>query len=120
MIFDIRRIYDDDTSEDHFRVLVDRLWPRGISKEKARIDFWAKEITPSSELRKEYHTNEIEYREFQSDYKKELEQNTEAVADFFQALKGKEKIVLLTSVKDLEHSHIPVLKFFLETYSVKQ
>ncbi|MDO5609070.1 MAG: DUF488 family protein [Capnocytophaga sp.] len=119
MIFDVHRIYDNDIPGDDFRVLVDRLWPRGISKEKARIDFWAKEITPSSQLREEYHTNEIDCRTFQSGYKKELEQNTEAVANFFQSIKGKEKIVLLTSVKDLEHSHIPVLKLFLETYSVK-
>ncbi|WP_193812067.1 DUF488 domain-containing protein [Kaistella flava (ex Peng et al. 2021)] len=67
-----KRIYDKPEQEDGFRILADRLWPRGMKKEDAHIDLWAKEIAPSTELRKSYHGQEIDFAEFSKKYLKEL------------------------------------------------
>ena len=68
-----KRIYEDFEKEDGYRILIDRLWPRGLSKEKANIEYWAKDITPSSKIRQEFHKNEINYKVFSEKYKQELE-----------------------------------------------
>lgn len=60
----LKRVYEEPSSKDGFRILVDRLWPRGLTKEKAKIDLWAKEISPSNELRKWYHGNVDKWEEF--------------------------------------------------------
>ena len=69
----IKRIYEDYLKTDGYRILVDRLWPRGISKEHAKIDLWIKEITPSSDLRKWYHNNLENREQFQKKYVVELD-----------------------------------------------
>ena len=71
----IKRIYEEASDEDGFRVLVDRLWPRGVSKERANLDQWAKEITPSSGLRQVFHSGEIGWDEFRQAYLLELKNN---------------------------------------------
>ena len=70
----IRRIYDSKSEDDGFRILVDRLWSRGMSKEKAKVDLWLKDIAPSNELRKSYAHEEARWDEFKQKYEEELAQ----------------------------------------------
>lgn len=84
-------------------------------KEDAQIDLWAKEIAPSTELRKSYHGKEIDFEEFSKKYLKELNENS-AVEDFLNQIKTHETITLMTSVKDISISETPVLKSFLKKH----
>ncbi|MDQ0477204.1 MULTISPECIES: DUF488 domain-containing protein [Chryseobacterium] len=108
-----KRIYDKPEKEDGFRILADRLWPRGMKKENAHIDLWAKEIAPSTELRKSYHGKEIDFKEFSKKYLKELDENPKTES-FLNQIKKQETITLMTSVKEIETSETPVLKAFIE------
>lgn len=107
----VRRIYDPVTESDGYRVLVDRLWPRGISKERARIDEWLKEVTPSTELRRWMHHDQAgRYPEFARRYGEELSTGEGAAAlERLRELVAERPVTLVTAVKDIEHSHIPVL-----------
>ncbi len=110
----IKRIYDEPEENDGFRVLVDRLWARGITKEKAMLDMWAKEIAPSNELRKEYHSlgNTINFR---NKYLMELENNPSS-NDVRQLIKVKlmsSNVTLLTSAKKIDFNHCHVIKEWL-------
>jgi len=69
----LKRVYENPTGDDGFRILVDRLWPRGLSKDKAKIDLWMKDISPSDELRKWYHGHTLEWDAFRSQYFHELD-----------------------------------------------
>ncbi|MFZ7157311.1 DUF488 domain-containing protein, partial [Avibacterium avium] len=95
-------------------VLIDRLWPRGIAKLEAHIALWEKDITPSSELRTRYHHAEITYPEFAQQYVQELQQTAPLVQDFLQKIANQKEVVLVTAVKDIEHSHVPILVGVLE------
>lgn len=75
----IRRIYDSKSEDDGFRILVDRLWSRGMSKEKAKVDLWLKDIAPSNELRKSYAHEEARWDEFKQKYEEELAQKGDLV-----------------------------------------
>ncbi len=108
MLIHSKRIYDGYHSTDGYRVLVDRLWPRGIKKEEAHIDLWAKDVTPSTELRKWFHANREKYPSFVNKYKKELSNNP-TMPSFIQNLEKHDTATFITSVKDVEHSHVPVL-----------
>lgn len=108
-----KRIYDKPEKEDGFRILADRLWPRGMKKEEAQIDLWAKEIAPSTELRKSYHGKEIDFKEFSKKYLMELAENPETES-FLNHIKKHDTITLMTSVKEIEVSETPVLKAFIE------
>lgn len=111
MTLKIKRIYEPAAASDGVRVLADRLWPRGVSKEGAKIDVWAKELSPSDELRKWFHKDkENRYKEFTAKYKKELVGKKVAARELLGKYK---KITLVTAVKDVEHSHIPTLTDFL-------
>lgn len=102
----VERVYDKEKNQG-YRILVDRLWPRGVKKEDVNYDEWPKDITPTNQLRKDYHDEKLDYEEFKNHYEKELESNKELVEI---AEKAKDKdLVLLTAVKDIKHSHIPVL-----------
>lgn len=103
--FAAKRIYDDPEKSDGYRVLVDRLWPRGVSKEDAALDDWAKDVAPSSELRKAYHGEELTYEEFAKRYDAELDETVEA----FRESLPSGHVTLLTATKDVEHSAIPTL-----------
>lgn len=109
----VKRVYDEASASDGCRVLVDRLWPRGVSKAKARIDLWAKEMTPTDELRRWFHADLSRQTEFARRYRKELHERTSEIKE---TLKGitKKRITLVTATKDLEHGHVGVLKKFLE------
>ena len=110
----MKRIYTTASDMDGKRILVDRLWPRGIKKEDAKIDLWAKEITPSTELRKWYH-QDIEHRwdEFQQHYKAELLEQPEML-QHISKIAQHEKVTLITAAKNEQHNHVVVLKQILE------
>ena len=108
----LKRVYEAASSDDGQRVLIDRLWPRGVSKEKAKIDLWLKELAPSNELRKWVHEDrEKRWAEFERKYKAELEQHSQL--DELLA-KLEDTITLVTSVKEPQQSHAAVFKKFLE------
>ena len=111
MPIQIRRIYDEPKRTDGYRVLIDRLWPRGKTKEAAQIDRWAKAISPSNELRKWYCHDPDKYDEFRDKYLAELEENQDAIEALLQDWKESRKktLTLLTSTKEIELSHATVL-----------
>ena len=111
-----KRIYDVPDNEDGFRILVDRLWPRGIKKETAGIDLWAKEIAPSDELRKWYGHEPERFQEFRARYLEELASNPDAT-EFSSSVKAKlgaESVTLLYAAKDIKRNNAVILKDWLE------
>jgi uncharacterized protein YeaO (DUF488 family) len=113
----VRRVYEPPEPEDGVRVLVDRLWPRGLSKEAARVDEWPKALTPSTELRRWYHFGEGSYDEFRRRYEAELAAPEAAeLLDGLRELAGKGgPVTLLTASKSPEESHASVLARLLDT-----
>lgn len=109
----MKRIYEPAESSDGFRVLVDRLWPRGVKKETADIDLWAKDITPSTELREEFHDGTYSWDVFSAKYHAELLANP-AVDDFCNTIRNKATVTLLFAAKDTVHTHVKVLMAVLE------
>jgi len=114
----IKRIYDAPDKKDGRRILVDRLWPRGVAKEKAKVDLWLKEIAPSDELRKWFAHDPTKWEEFKKRYAKELEAKQDLVKEVEQTTK-KETVTLLYSAKDTEHNNAVALKAFLEKSGAK-
>ncbi|MCX4674861.1 DUF488 family protein [Streptomyces sp. NBC_01433] len=114
----VRRVYDPPEDGDGTRVLVDRLWPRGVSKERAAIDLWLKDITPSDELRSWYHQDRsgARYDDFVDRYRTELGDpaHTEAVDRLIALVREGGPVTLVTAVKDVPASHVPVLVDHLE------
>lgn len=109
MEIEIKRIYEEAEPGDGRRILVDRLWPRGISKEKANIDLWCKDIAPSKELRTRYHKGEMDFLEFARAYTGELDQYS-AAPEFLDYLRGCGKATFLFSSKNLEENNAVVLR----------
>lgn len=109
----IKRIYDTPLSEDGLRLLVDRLWPRGISKERAAIDYWYKEITPSNDLRKWFAHKEERFKEFSKMYREELK-SQEEILEQIRLLSVKKPVTLLYGAKDPKINHAIVLKKVLD------
>lgn len=107
-----QRIYDH-ASASGYKVLVDRLWPRGISKERAGLDEWCKELAPSTELRKWFHSDTTRWEEFQEKYLCELAGHKDATRALLKRA-GKQPLVLLYGAKDPNRNHAIVLKRFLE------
>ncbi|WP_411112259.1 DUF488 domain-containing protein [Streptomyces sp. c-19] len=106
----VRRVYDTPSPDDGVRVLVDRLWPRGLAKTDARIDEWPKALTPSTELRRWYHGPDGEYEEFRRRYEAELAAPEAAAAlDRLRDLAREDTVTLLTATKDPALSHTSVL-----------
>lgn len=116
MALQIKRIYDAAEESDGVRLLVDRLWPRGVSKESARLDGWAKELAPSPALRVWFGHKAERFGEFAALYRAELEASPEAQAAARQILlrSGKERVTLLYGAKDPQINHAAVLKAYLE------
>lgn len=108
----IKRVYEKPEPADGFRILVDRLWPRGLTKEKAAADLWLKDIAPSTELRKWFHHDPEKWKEFQKKYRQELKENPQAVSILKEHLK-KGPLTLLYGAKDREHNEAEVLKEFV-------
>lgn len=109
----LKRIYEEPAEADGFRILVDRLWPRGVSKEKANLDLWLKEIAPSTELRKWFNHDPKKWTVFQRKYKVELSKNLEHVAALEEILKVHQRVTLLYATRDEEHNEAIVIKEFL-------
>lgn len=109
----IQRIYDPPTESGGRRVLVDRLWPRGVSKERAALDQWLKEVAPSNELRKAYHAGELDWEAFAERYRHELDDQEELLAELL-SLAEDQPLTLLYSVKDPDHNHARILADRLE------
>lgn len=110
--FRIKRIYDEPDDNDGYRILIDRLWPRGVTKVDAQIDLWPKEFTPSTELRKWFHANSSRYDEFVARYLHELEEQRAEIEQTIASI-TQPTTTLITSVKDPERSHAIVLQHFL-------
>ncbi|CAM5285613.1 DUF488 domain-containing protein [Streptomyces aurantiogriseus] len=106
----VRRVYEPPEPEDGVRVLVDRLWPRGLAKDAARVDEWPKGLTPSTELRRWYHAGEGSYEEFARRYEAELAAPEAAeLLDHVRELADEGQVTLLTAAKEPERSHAAVL-----------
>jgi uncharacterized protein YeaO (DUF488 family) len=106
----VRRIYDEPSPEDGARVLVDRVWPRGMSKDAARLDEWAKDVAPSAELRTWYRHDPAKFDEFRRRYTAELVQpGAKEALSRLRALAADRPVTLLTATKDLNLSQAAVL-----------
>ncbi len=108
----IKRVYEQPAEEDGKRILVDRLWPRGLTKEKASIDLWLKDIAPSTELRKWFGHDPDKWKEFKKKYQEELRNNKEPVSILYDVLK-KDTVTLVYGAKDQQHNEALVLKEWL-------
>lgn len=108
----IKRVYDPASAEDGFRILVDRLWPRGLTKEKAALDLWLKEIAPSTELRKWFDHDVAKWEQFKSKYSKELSENPANLEIIRDHLK-KQSITLLYAARDTAHNEAILLQEIL-------
>jgi uncharacterized protein YeaO (DUF488 family) len=109
----LKRVYDPPENSDGFRVLVDRLWPRGLHKDRAALDLWCKDIAPSDSLRKWFGHDPRRFAEFRRRYWQELERNPGAVADLEAILEKHPVVTLLYSARDPEHNQAVVLREFL-------
>jgi uncharacterized protein YeaO (DUF488 family) len=109
----LKRVYDTSLNDDGFRILVDRLWPRGITKEKARVDLWLKDIAPSTELRAWFGHDPVKWEEFQKRYERELTQHEAALETLRRIIKTEKKVTLLFAAADENHNNAVVLKALL-------
>lgn len=109
----IKRVYEHPAADDGCRVLIDRLWPRGLSKDKAALDDWVKDVAPSDELRKWFNHDPELWPEFRRRYRRELDQHSEAV-DEIRKLSNSGTLTLLYGAKDEEHNNAVVLAEYLE------
>jgi uncharacterized protein YeaO (DUF488 family) len=112
----VKRVYDTAASSDGVRVLVDRLWPRGLKKEDAAVKFWLRDLAPSNELRQWFHANPEGWRMFRKRYLKELagEKATAAVDKLHHLAESKRRVTLLYASRMVEHNNATVLKELLE------
>jgi uncharacterized protein YeaO (DUF488 family) len=111
----VKRVYDPPDKADGTRVLVDRLWPRGLSKEKAAVTLWLKEIAPSPALRKWFGHDPARWTEFTRRYRAELARNDEAVAKVVD-LSKRGSVMLLYAAHDTAHNHALVLEAYLRDH----
>lgn len=105
----LKRVYEDKSKDDGYRVFVDRLWPRGVSKEDVHFDEWMKELAPSTELRKWFDHKPERFEEFSKRYKKELAEQKELL-DKLKELAKKNKVTLLFAAKDTEINNAVVIQ----------
>jgi uncharacterized protein YeaO (DUF488 family) len=109
MKINLKRVYEIPNKEDGTRVLVDRLWPRGLTKQKAKIDLWLKDIAPSTELRKWFGHDPEKWTEFKKRYQKELTKNKEPI-EILKELQKNGTVTLVYGAKDQEHNEAIVLQ----------
>ena len=112
----VKRVYEAASPSDGVRVLVDRLWPRGLKKEDAAVKFWLRELAPSNELRQWFHANPEGWRMFRKRYLKELasDEGSAAVEKLHHLAEGKRQVTLLYASRNEEHNNAIVLKELLE------
>ena len=116
MDIQLKRVYESPEASDGYRILTDRLWPRGISREKAALDLWAKDMAPSSELRKWFGHDPEKFEKFKKRYAEELSGNpdTEKFISLIREELQKGPVTLLYGAKDEIHNQAVVLKEFLK------
>lgn len=110
----LKRAYDDASASDGYRVLVDRLWPRGIKKEQLALDLWLKDVAPSTQLRQWFKHDPEKFDEFKNKYKHQLGANN-AVDELKDLAKKHSKITLVYAAKDPTVNHAAILKDYLES-----
>lgn len=110
----LKRAYEPFTPIDGFRILVDRLWPRGVSKHLAHIDLWLKDMAPSTPLRKWFNHDPLKWIEFRDRYFLELCHNTEVVEQLVGHVRHDAVVTLVYGAKDVERNHAVVIKEYLE------
>ena len=113
MKVEIKRAHEDPDRADGMRILVDRLWPRGLSKERARVDLWLKDIAPSTELRKWFSRDPNKWTEFQARYRQELKSEADLL-DVLKKKAAKGPITLLHGAKDEVHNEAVVSQSLLQ------
>lgn len=111
----LKRVYDEPAKSDGHRVLVDRLWPRGLTKQKARINEWLKEIAPSTSLRKRFKHDPVRWNEFKKHYAAELDDQCEQVKKLARESR-KRTITLLFAAKETKHNDAVALKDYIERF----
>lgn len=110
----LKRVYENAEKEDGIRILVDRLWPRGIPKEKAKIDIWLKDIAPSDNLRKWFNHDKEKWEEFKKKYFTELKAKKDIVG-FLKSEINKGKVTLVFSAKEERYNNAVALKDYIES-----
>ena len=105
----IKRVYEPATKEDGYRVLVDRLWPRGMKKDAAKIDLWMKDVAPSDPLRKSFHHDAMKWADFQKKYQAELKTKKDWLAQLKRLEKEHGKLTLLFGARDPEHNQAAII-----------
>jgi uncharacterized protein YeaO (DUF488 family) len=113
----IRRVYEPPAKSDGYRVLVDRVWPRGMTKAAAAVDEWQKELAPSTPLRKWFGHAPEKWAAFKEKYRQELDDNP-AVAEFLSGHRDKTLLTLVYGAKDEAHTHALVLQEYLKKAAV--
>lgn len=114
MSLKIKRVYEDASKSDGFRILVDRIWPRGVSKEEAQVDTWLKDIAPSTELRKWFGHDPEKWGEFQKKFEAEIHDNKAALNQLKEIVKDHPTVTLVYAAKDEEHNNAVVLQKLLK------
>lgn len=115
-IIHCQRIYEPPAADSGLRVLVDRLWPRGVSRERARIDWWPREIAPSTELRRWFSHDPEHWEEFCQRYRGELDGRPEQVAELLVRAREAGVVTLLYAARDAKHNNALVLRDYLEAH----
>jgi uncharacterized protein YeaO (DUF488 family) len=115
----IKRVYAESSEDDGRRILVDRLWPRGLTKERAKVDLWLKDIAPSNELRKWFGHDPKRWPEFKRKYVEELNSLSAPLALLRREASQETTITLLYGARDEEHNEAVVLQEFLESQRVR-
>jgi len=110
----IKRVYEKPSKEDGYRILVDRLWPRGLTKEHAAVDLWMKDIAPSTTLRQWFSHDPMKWNEFQKKYKEELRGKKALSEELGRLVREKKSLTLLYAAKDQEHNNAVVLEEILQ------
>ncbi|MGB9003171.1 MAG: DUF488 family protein [Nitrosotalea sp.] len=110
----IKRVYESPSKEDGFRILIDRLWPRGLSKESTQIDSWLKDIAPSDNLRKWFSHDPKKWIEFKKRYSEELKEKKDIISKIKLLEKEKKRITFLYSAKDKEHNNAVFLQEYMQ------
>jgi uncharacterized protein YeaO (DUF488 family) len=115
-MFQTKRAYVTASAEDGYRILVDRLWPRGLTKEKLKIDWWPKDIAPSTEIRKEFHHEQGKFADFINKYHEELDQNpfTNEFIEKIRELLKSQTVTFVYGAKSETINHAIVLKEYVE------
>jgi uncharacterized protein YeaO (DUF488 family) len=113
MTIHLKRVYDPPARNDGLRILVDRIWPRGVTKDRAKVDLWLKEVAPSTPLRRWFGHDPARWSEFRNRYRSELADHEEALEELRRCARTR-SVTLLFSARDEQHNNAVALKEFLD------